>query len=199
MRVVYPSTSGQYYHLLREQALDGTKKPLVVFTPKSLLRYSQSGTPLSDLAVSIFQPVMDDPHFLSGSNEGEVHKCKEVCNLLICSGRFFYTLQKMREESPSPHVAIIRVEQLYPFPAKELRRVLDRYSLSCRVSWVQEEPQNMGAGSYMMQQLGRICAFEPEMISRASSAASASGLYRVHELEEKELLAEIFTNPSCGA
>lgn len=199
LRVLYPTTSGQYYHLLRRQAFDGHKKPLVVFSPKSLLRLPEAGVPLLELSGSRFETVLDDPHFLGGSTGAEPGRREQVCRLLICSGRLFYTLQKEREKNGAFDTAILRLEQLYPFPAQKLQEIFKRYPPRCRLVWVQEEPENMGARDYVFRRFQENFAIELEMISRPPGATPATGFYRLHELEEKEILSGVFGNPEVSA
>jgi 2-oxoglutarate dehydrogenase E1 component len=135
IRVANCSTSGQYFHLLRRQALDAAGRPLVVMTPKGLLRLKQASATLTDLADGSFRPVIDDPD--ADRNE--------VTRLLFCSGKLYYDIAGHEARQPARHVAVARLEQLYPFPVEEYAQVVASYPNLREIRWVQEEPQNMGA------------------------------------------------------
>jgi 2-oxoglutarate dehydrogenase E1 component len=135
IRVANCSTSGQYFHLLRRQALDAAGRPLVVMTPKGLLRLKQASSALPELAEGSFRPVIDDP----GANR------EEVTRLVICSGKLYYDIAGHEERAAARHVAVARLEQLYPFPVEAYAELISAYPNLREVVWVQEEPQNMGA------------------------------------------------------
>jgi len=135
IRVANCSTSGQYFHLLRRQALDAAGRPLVVMTPKGLLRLKQASSTLADLAGGSFQPVIDDPH----------SDPAEVTRLVICSGKVYYDIAGHEQRAAAKDVALARLEQLYPFPVDAYAELVTRYPNLREVMWVQEEPQNMGA------------------------------------------------------
>ncbi|MFZ0342694.1 MAG: thiamine pyrophosphate-dependent enzyme, partial [Gaiellaceae bacterium] len=135
LRIANCTTSAQYFHLLRRQALDATARPLVVMTPKGLLRLKQAGSTLEDLAAGEFRPVLDDP----SPNRGQVER------LVLCQGKVYYDIAGHEERANAPTVAVARIEQLYPFPTERVRAVLAGYPNLREVIWAQEEPQNMGA------------------------------------------------------
>jgi 2-oxoglutarate dehydrogenase E1 component len=135
IRVANCSTSGQYFHLLRRQALDAAGRPLVVMTPKGLLRLKQASSALPELAEGSFRPVIDD----SGANR------EDVTRLVICSGKLYYDIAGHEERAAATHVAVARLEQLYPFPVEAYAELISAYPNLREVVWVQEEPQNMGA------------------------------------------------------
>ncbi len=135
IRVANCSTSGQYFHLLRRQALDAAGRPLVVMTPKGLLRLKQASSALPELAEGSFRPVIDD----SGANR------EDVTRLVICSGKLYYDIAGHEERAAGTHVAVARLEQLYPFPVEAYAELISAYPNLREVVWVQEEPQNMGA------------------------------------------------------
>ena len=139
IRVANPSTSAQHFHLLRQQALDPVGRPLVVMTPKGLLRLKQASSTLADLAEGSFAPVIDDP--------GPARA--EVTRLAICSGKVYYDIVGHEERANARSVAVARIELLYPFPASQLRELFAGYPNLREVVWVQEEPKNMGARSFM--------------------------------------------------
>ena len=134
IRVANPTTAAQYFHLVRRQALDAAARPLVVMTPKGLLRLKQASSTLTDLAEGAFQPVLDDPV----ADKGQVRR------LVLCSGKIYYDLAGHELRENASHVAIARIEQLYPFPVDEKAAVVDSYPHLAEVVWAQEEPQNMG-------------------------------------------------------
>jgi 2-oxoglutarate dehydrogenase E1 component len=135
IRVANCSTSGQYFHLLRRQALDAAGRPLVVMTPKGLLRLKQASSTLADLSEGSFKPVIDD---------SDVDR-EAVSRLVLCSGKVYYDIVGHEERPKAPHVAVARIEQLYPFPVKPYRTLIASYPNLREVVWAQEEPQNMGA------------------------------------------------------
>lgn len=180
MQVVVPSTSAQYFHALRRQIHRKFRKPLVLMMPKKLLRYDPSGASLRDLTEGAFQNVIDDP---------TVTDRHQVRRLLICTGKVYYTLQAARDKNNIKDIAIVRVEQLYPFPQKELDQVLRRYRTG-DIVWVQEEPKNRGAWSFMEP---RLRAMLPDTVvryeGRSAAASPATGSHKMHELEEQELIS----------
>jgi len=182
IQVAYPTTPAQYFHLLRRQALRKWRKPLVVMTPKSLLRHPRAVSRLEDCALGRFQNVIAD------DRDG----CKR---LLLCTGKIFYELRQWREELKRSDVAIVRLEQLYPFPRAELEAALKRHTDDTPAVWVQEEPENMGAWSYMRVTCGSrlLGRFPFTGVCRPASASPASGSARAHKLEQEKLLTTAFS------
>jgi 2-oxoglutarate dehydrogenase E1 component len=135
LRIANCTTSGQYFHLLRRQALDATARPLVVMTPKGLLRLKQAGSTLEDLASGEFRPVIDD----ANPDRARVER------LVLCQGKIYYDIVGHEQRAGATGVAVARIEQLYPFPTERARAVLAGYPNLREVVWAQEEPQNMGA------------------------------------------------------
>jgi 2-oxoglutarate decarboxylase len=187
MTVAVPSTPANYFHLLRRHALDGVRRPLIVFTPKSMLRNKRVVSPLKDFTEgSSFRSVLDDPRFAerSGAVDG-------VRRLLLCSGKLYWELAAARDKAERDDVAIVRVEQLYPLPKKKLRAALERYPNARDIRWVQEEPANQGAWpflglalpEYMPGQLAGV-----KRVSRRRMAAPAAGSGKVHEVEQAQLI-----------
>src|SRR5262249_32158974 len=144
LQVCYPTQSAQYFHLLRRQMHRTFRKPLIVMTPKSLLRHEQSVSPLADFTEGGFSTVIDNP---------AVSEHDQVRRLVLCSGRIFFSLAAARDERADTNVALVRVEQLYPFPRQELQAIVSRYRQARELCWVQEEPQNMGAWSFVEPRL----------------------------------------------
>src|SRR5206468_10053237 len=135
LRIANCTTSGQYFHLLRRQALDATARPLVVMTPKGLLRLKQAGSTLDDLATGEFRPAIDNP----GAQK------ENVTRLVLCSGKIYYDIVGHEEYGRAEGVAVARLEELYPFPVEQAAALLRGYPSVREVLWAQEEPQNMGA------------------------------------------------------
>jgi 2-oxoglutarate dehydrogenase E1 component len=183
--VAYPSTPANYFHLLRRQALSGRCKPLVVFTPKSMLRLRAATSATSDFTTGTFEPVLRDPRQPAADG---------VRRVVLCTGKVFYELDKAREASGAHDVAILRVEQLYPLPAEELNAALASYEQAADIVWVQEEPANHGAWPYMALNLPEVLEGDRRLrrVSRAASASPAVGSQTTHDSEHKKLLAALF-------
>ena len=188
MSVCNVTTPAQYFHLLRRQLHSRSAKPLIVFTPKSLLRFPASFSPLDALEGSAFQPVIDDP---------ERHQLLEVRRLLFCSGKVFYDLQAERARRKATDTAIIRLEQLYPFPTNLLKPLLSTYPAAKDAVWVQEEPQNMGPWTFVSSRLHLSTPLR--YAGRPASPSPATGNASVHKTELTKLLNEAFgSSPSPG-
>ncbi|MGB6991850.1 MAG: 2-oxoglutarate dehydrogenase E1 component, partial [Thermoanaerobaculia bacterium] len=178
IQVAQPSTAGQYFHLLRRQALRTWRKPLIVFTPKSMLRSQAAASPLEDLARPRFHPVL-----------GEDLPAREVTRLLICTGKIAHELRAERRRREIASVAVITLEQLYPFPDEELAAELGRYSDLSDIVWVQEEPANMGALEYVVRRLERVVGgHRVRTVKRSASASPATGSAKAHKIEQSTLL-----------
>jgi 2-oxoglutarate dehydrogenase complex dehydrogenase (E1) component-like enzyme len=177
LRVAYPSSPASYFHLLRRHARDPQEKPLVVFTPKSLLRHPRCVSTLDELADGRFEEVIDDRQ--------EPARMRRV---VMTSGKLYYDLLKAREDGHVGDVALVRVEQLYPFPSAALSRVLARYP-SADLVWAQEEPRNMGAWRFVRERFldGDVDAAGRTLLyaGRRESASPATGSHKVH-LQEQE-------------
>jgi multifunctional 2-oxoglutarate metabolism enzyme len=183
MQVTYPSTPAQYFHLLRRQALRANRKPLVVMTPKSLLRLPAARSTAEQLTAGQFSEVLPDPAQPSPD---------QVRRVMLCSGKVYYELAKRRADGDLDQVALIRVEQLYPFPAAALRAQLDAYPEAERVLWVQEEPENMGAWRYVRLKADEELGVRLEPVTRDEGAAPAAGSPTLHAQEQQELLDRAF-------
>jgi 2-oxoglutarate dehydrogenase E1 component len=188
MAVCNPTTPAQYFHLLRRQVHRNHRKPLIVMTPKSLLRAPEAVSRTDDLSSGAFQAVLDDPQFAAGGRDPQ-----RARRLLLCSGKVYYALADVRDDSAFDDVAIARVEQLHPFPFDALSSLLRRYPTD-DVVWVQEEPWNMGAWSFVQDRIRRILPAGRSLryVGRPESASTATGSFRVHEEEEAGLLREAF-------
>jgi multifunctional 2-oxoglutarate metabolism enzyme len=189
MSVALPSEPANYFHLLRRHALDGVRRPLVVFTPKSMLRNRAVVSPLSDFTGGRFRSVIDDPRYRE--NDGPA---SEISRILLCTGKIYYELAAARDKRDITDTAIVRVEQLYPLPDRQLAAVLDRYPNAEDVRWVQEEPANQGAWPFMglnlPEKLPRVAGLR--RVSRRRMAAPAAGSSKVHEVEQAELIEAAF-------
>jgi 2-oxoglutarate dehydrogenase E1 component len=185
IQVCVPTTPAQIFHLLRRQVLRPYRKPLVVMTPKSLLRHKLATSHLEDITGGGFQTVIDE------RDELDPH---EVTRLLLCSGKVYYELLEARREQHLKHVAIARIEQQYPFPKDDLTRVLRRYPHAEEVIWTQEEPRNQGAWHFMLAR-GRLRGcMEPGQrlgyAGRRPSASPAVGYLRKHREQQRALIQE---------
>jgi 2-oxoglutarate dehydrogenase E1 component len=185
IQVAQVTTPAQYFHLLRRQVLRPWRKPLVVFTPKSLLRHPLATSPVDEVARANFQRVLPDPDGLVGPS---------VQRILLCSGKVYYELLAHRQELGRKDVAIIRLEQLYPFPKQALASLLESYTAGTRILWVQEEPENMGAWPFLRLRFGeRLFGRHPlSGVSRDESASPATGSASCHRLEQQELIDRAF-------
>ena len=183
LQVVYPSTPAQYFHLLRRQVLRDWRKPLIVMSPKSLLRHPQVVSPLHACASGRFEPILAD------TTPG-----RPATRLLLCTGKIYYELAAHRDETRRDDVAIIRLEQLYPLRRPLLEKLLASYAPDTPVFWVQEEPANMGAWFYLRVQFGDTL-FDTHPfagITRPVSASPASGSHRRHKQEQTEIIQRAF-------
>ena len=177
MQVCQPSTAAQYFHLLRRQALRPWRKPLVVFTPKSMLRHPDASSSLADFA---------SPRFLNVIPDGGVQSPRR---LLVCSGKIGHNLRVEREKRQDKSVGIVFLEQLYPWPEQEMQAALDQHPDAPEIVWVQEEPANMGALFHVMPHLRRMAGDRAVLsVKRSSSSSPATGSAKAHELEEKALI-----------
>ncbi|MCB1047921.1 MAG: 2-oxoglutarate dehydrogenase E1 component [Calditrichaeota bacterium] len=180
LQVANCTTPANFYHLLRRQLHRPFRKPLIVMSPKSLLRHKDCQSPLEDMAEGTrFHEVLDDPTTTP----------EKVTRVLLCSGKLYYELRAKQQEDGREDVAIVRLEQLYPLPEHQLRAVLARYRKAERHVWVQEEPENMGAWSFMLR---KFRDHKLEGITRRESSVTATGFHRIHEIEQAEILHQAF-------
>jgi 2-oxoglutarate decarboxylase len=192
MTVALPSEPANYFHLLRRHAMDGVRRPLVVFTPKWMLRAKQVVSPLSDFTGGRFRSVIDDPKFREADGPaGGVRK------VLLCSGKIYWELAAAREKHGGMEdTAIVRIEQLYPVADRQIAATLDRYPNAEDIRWVQEEPANQGAwpflGLVLPEKLPRLVGLK--RISRRRMAAPAAGSSKVHEVEQAALIDAAFAD-----
>jgi 2-oxoglutarate dehydrogenase E1 component len=181
-QICQPSTAAQYFHLLRRQALRYWRKPLIVFTPKSMLRHPDASSPIEDFTHKRFMTVLPDA------------EASEATRILICTGKIGHELAAERKKRKDSSTAIVFLEQLYPFPEKELEAAIGQHSHARDIVWVQEEPANMGALFYVLPRLRRIAGNRSVLsVKRSASASPATGSAKAHEVEQKTLLTLAFT------
>jgi 2-oxoglutarate dehydrogenase E1 component len=185
MRVCVPTTAAQYFHLLRRQMRDASRIPLVVMTPKSLLRHPRTMSPPTALAEGGFELAIDDPH---------IEDRALIRRVLLCSGKVYFDLLLERERCKNPDVSIIRIEQLYPYPEWNVSRILEAYSNAREVIWVQEEPENMGAWNFLRNKLSESLPFGRALrcVARPVSSSPSTGSLRGHRQEQAELIKTAF-------
>jgi len=177
MVICQPSNACQYFHLLRRQAMRSWRKPLVIFTPKSMLRHPDALSTVAEMGKPMFENVLPDNH------------AKNPHRLLVCSGKIGHNLRVERAKRNDMSVGIIFIEQLYPWPEVELQAALDQHPSAEEIIWVQEEPANMGAYSYVMPELRRMAGDRAVLsVKRHASATPATGSAKAHEIEEKTLV-----------
>jgi 2-oxoglutarate dehydrogenase E1 component len=188
IQVVYPTTPAQYFHCLRRQVIRPWRKPLVVMTPKSLLRHPQVISSLQECEQGRFQRILPDPRNPEGS---------AIRKVILCTGKIYYELEKQRAASKREEITLIRLEQLYPLNKEELQSALASFSDHTPVIWVQEEPENMGAWRYLRAGLGErlFGRFPFSVLSRPASASPATGSASSHKQEQAKLLAAALAKP----
>jgi len=184
MHIINPTTPANLFHALRNHLKKPSRVPLVVFTPKSLLRHPQCVSTLGELEQGSFSPVYDDP-------DNEVD---EVRRVVLCSGKIYYDLLARKQKLDVKDIALVRLDQIFPFPEKEVELILEKYSNNMLTLWVQEEPENMGAWYYIRNALK-----DQEIIpvTRQPSGSPATGLFKLHEISQKELIDKVFRECTC--
>ncbi len=182
MQVCVPSTPAQMFHMLRRQMVRPLRKPLIVMTPKSLLRHPLAVSRLEELGTGAFYPVIDEIDDLKASG---------VTRVVLCSGKVYFDLLKARREVKADSVAIVRLEQLYPFPSEEYEAILRKYSNAREIVWCQEEPQNQGSWYQIRHRLQSKLGPQHELLyaGRAGAAAPATGISALHEQQQRNLVA----------
>jgi 2-oxoglutarate dehydrogenase E1 component len=184
-QIAQPTTPAQLFHLLRRQALRKWRKPLVVLTPKSLLRHPKVISPLEDFSRGTFARILPD-----------TTDAKTVKRILLCSGKIFYELLAYREEHQRDDVAIFRLEQFYPLREEFLEKTLQPFAGKIPVIWVQEEPRNMGAWRFLHEKFGRhlFAQWPLAVVCRPESASPATGSSGAHKQEQAQLILRAFGN-----
>lgn len=188
MQIVQPTTASQIFHVLRRQMIRPLRKPLVLFTPKSLLRNKDATSPLSEFTKGGFQTVLPE------QNADVVKKADKVKRVIVCSGKVYYDLVKKREEKGADDVAIVRIEQLYPFPHKAFAAEIKRFANATDIVWCQDEPQNQGAWFFIQHQIHENMLEGQKLgyAGRAASASPAVGYAHLHQEQQKNLIEAAF-------
>jgi len=181
MQVANCSTPANFFHILRRQLKWNFRKPLVVFTPKSLLRHPKCVSTVDELAKGKFQEIIDDT----------TAKAKDVDTLVFCTGKFYYDLLAKKEDINAENIALVRLEQLYPLPFNQIEEIVKKYNKTKKIIWAQEEPENMGAWSHMMRHLSHL---NLEVISLAESGAPATGSAKAHVVRHTAIIDKLFEN-----
>ena len=191
MQVVNCTTPAQFFHVLRRQIHRPFRKPLILMHPKSLLRHPAAVSTLAELADGMFQPLLLDPADIDPA---------EVRRVLLCSGKIFYALDEGRKERHARTVALLRVEQLYPFPATELEAAIRRYPGATQVRWVQEEPSNQGPWSFVRWRIEELLGAGGRLryVGRKEAASPATGSYKIHQAEEAAIVDAALKRPREG-
>ena len=177
MQVCNPTTPAQYFHLLRRQIKAPFRKPLIVMTPKSLLRHPLAKSTSAELAAGGFQAVMDD-----------VGTATNARSVLICSGKIFYELIQRRDALDTDDTAILRLEQFYPFPERQLAHCTKKYRHARKWTWVQEEPENMGGWQFIRHRLATLTGQKIDYIGRNAAASPASGFPHVSKRQQAAIV-----------
>ncbi|MCK9914911.1 multifunctional oxoglutarate decarboxylase/oxoglutarate dehydrogenase thiamine pyrophosphate-binding subunit/dihydrolipoyllysine-residue succinyltransferase subunit [Microbacteriaceae bacterium K1510] len=184
MTVARPSTPASYFHLLRRQAYARPRRPLVVFTPKAMLRLRDAVSPVADFTSGRFEPVLDDDRAIDKS---------VVKRVLLHSGKVHWDLRSELEKNPNPEIALVRVEQFYPTPVSELNAIIDSYP-NARLVWVQEEPENQGAWPFIaLEVVKHLHGRTIRSVTRAAAASPAAGSAKVHAVEQAKLIEKALT------
>ncbi|NOY12303.1 MAG: hypothetical protein GXP51_00985 [Deltaproteobacteria bacterium] len=181
--MVHPSTPAQLFHLLRRQVRAAYRRPLIVFTPKALLRHPACTSHLADFTDGRFQEIIPD--------QLSVENCRRI---LLCSGKVYYDLLEYRQEHNCEDVAIIRIEQLFPLHRELLAEVISAYPEQADFRWVQEEAGNSGGWDHLRPLLSEVLGREPTYVGRKRSASPAVGSHRVHKLEQQRILEQAFAD-----
>ncbi len=184
MQIVNPTTPANLFHLLRLHMKRNFRVPVIVFTPKSLLRHPKCISSLNELEHDHFQPVIEDQNV----------DVDEVRRVVLSSGKIYYDLLARKEELDARDIALVRIEQLHPFPKKEIENLLSKFKNNLLTLWVQEEPENMGAW-YYIQNILKGNGIIP--VTRQPSGSPAVGLFKLHELQQKEIIAKVFRRCTC--
>jgi len=184
MHIINPTTPGNLFHALRNHMKKKSRVPLVVFTPKSLLRHPQCVSTLDDLEKGKFMPVIDD-------NDNDLD---EVRRVVLCSGKIYYDLLARKQKLGARDIALVRLDQIFPFPKKEIDRILKKYKNNMLTLWVQEEPENMGAWYFIRNAMKDT---EVIPVTRQPSGSPATGLFKLHEISQKEIIDKVFRECTC--
>ena len=185
MQVVNCTTAAQYFHLLRRQVRQQASKPLIVVTPKSLLRLPEAASPIEQFTGGGFLPVIGNQGTADAAN---------VNRILLCSGKVYYELDAERKKRGDERTAILRLEQFYPFPKGLLEREWNLYPNATDIAWVQEEPENMGGWFFVEPRLRGLLRQNQALryVGRPASASTATGSHTIHQMEPRQLVEDAF-------
>jgi 2-oxoglutarate dehydrogenase E1 component len=186
IQVCYPTTAAQYFHMLRRQVRRDFRKPLIVMTPKQPLRMKESRSPIADLTTGSFEEILDDPTVADKS---------KVTRIVLCTGKVAWDVMAERAKR-NANVAVVRVEQLYPFPIAGLREIMSRYPNAKQMVWVQEEPENMGAWRFVDAIVWPVKneGYDWRHVARVESGSPATGSKAIHDQELAGLMEQTFSN-----
>jgi len=184
MQIVNATTPSNFFHVLRRQVHRDFTVPLIIFTPKSLLRHPKCISTLDDLSIGKFKEVIDDDNII----------VNEVRRVVFCTGKIYYDLLAKKEEYDAKDIALVRVEQLHPWPEKQIQKIIEKYSNTKRWIWIQEEPENMGAWRYIKEKFTDI---NIQVVARLASGSPAVGLNKLHLLGQNEIIGKIFKKCTC--
>jgi 2-oxoglutarate dehydrogenase E1 component len=184
MQVANVTTPANFFHMLRRQMHREFRKPLIVFTPKSLLRHARCVSPLSDLSEGGFREIIDDP----AADPAKVRK------VVFCTGKIYYDLLEEKEKLKADDIALVRIEQLHPFPVTQAGRIMAKYSKSEDNIWTQEEPANMGAWTFIQQKMQQ---YNLRLIARPASGSPATGSPEFHEIRQRKIIEKTFSSCDC--
>lgn len=180
MQVCQPTTPANMFHMLRRQVYREFRKPLIVFTPKSLLRHPLAMSSLSDFTQGGFKEIIDD----------EVEKPEKVTKLAFCTGKIYYDLLEEKQKlGNKEHIALVRIEQIYPFPKVQFNEIRRKYKNTQDMIWVQEEPFNMGAWPFIRSELEHI---DWHIISRPATGSPATGSSKFHQMQQRKIIEKLF-------
>jgi 2-oxoglutarate dehydrogenase E1 component len=179
MVVANPTTPANFFHLLRRQVIWPFRKPCIVFSPKSLLRHPAVISPVKEFTEGTFREVLDDSQV----------NAKEVTRVVMCSGKIYYDLLEAQQKRKTKDTAVVRLEQLHPFPEKQVKAILKKYKAE-KVVWTQEEPANMGCWSYIQRMMPKV---QVELVSRKASASPSTGYSKIHKIEQEKIINQAFT------
>ncbi len=184
MQIINPTTPSNLFHVLRESVYRNFRVPLIIFTPKSLLRHPMCKSSLDELAEGKFREVIDDDQV----------NVDEVTRLVFCSGKIYYDLLQRKEELKARDIAIVRIEQLHPFPTDQIAAIRKKYKNVILTLWVQEEPQNMGAWRHVKHEFKK---WNILPVARQASGSPATGLFKLHQIGQKEIIDKVFRECIC--
>jgi len=186
MQVCYPTTPAQTFHMLRRQVLRNYRKPLIMMSPKSMLRHKLSVSSVEEVTAGRFEVVLDDIDDL---------KPNKVKRVVLCSGKVFYDLIEQRREQKLEDVALVRIEQLYPFPEDAVTAVLSKYAKAREWVWCQEEPHNQGSWFFVQDCLRPLINGELKYVGREAYAAPAEGHFLTHQANQNDLVSRALVGP----